>query len=96
MAKKKSNQPPKMNTGKGMKTVKKNHEGHRGDGAISEAAVIEFVRGRGKDGASVKDIAVGVFGGDYLKAKNTVRKPSATGMIVKEGGLRGVYVVPSK
>lgn len=70
------------------KTLAKNHETHmhRGVLAPSEEAVIEMVTRTG--GATLKQMAAELFSGDFLKAKNVVRRPREAGLILfgKEPG----------
>jgi hypothetical protein len=58
-----------------------------------ELRVVEYLRKNGKAGATIKEIAKSLFGGEsaYLKVKNLKRKPIALGemKIVK----RGVYAI---
>lgn len=62
----------------------------------ADIAVIDYVTLHRR--TTLKDMAKDLFGGDYLKAKNAVRKPRWYGEIKMEGG--GIYTatkpVPKK
>lgn len=77
------------------KTLAKNHETHmhRGVLAPSEEAVIGLVESQGV--ASLKQMATAFFSGDYLKAKNAVRRPREAGLILF-GKEPGTYVPGNK
>jgi hypothetical protein len=75
------------------KSLEKNFEPTRSrDLNINELSVVEFVHSKHPHPTHLKEIAVH-FSGDYLKAKNAVRRPRWAGLI-KMGPGRGEYSKP--
>lgn len=77
------------------KTLAKNRETsvHRGVFSPSELIVVEYLNV--KKVATLKELATVLFEGDYLKAKNVVRRTRWSGLI-KFGKKRGSYAKVGK